>query len=737
MDGLKARLSFDAVVYDYDDEYLTIDTDTHIININNVSRLFGVQYDGNSKLIKFRIRNKLSDIQKMQDSIVYINWIDSRGVKGQSIAINKTISNDICEFAWKVPFDALKISGVLHFAVSAVVTKSSSSVIDQRWSTQIASVITPDGIYIKSYTPSSEEEDRIAQIYNELSKMINKQSDNLNNLQSQVNSLEKELRNLYGETISSSIMDFDAGEVDSFIPYKRSQDAGIVYVCNGNLMSPNVTWFNNNRSDFYGNNSQSDTNRVRTSTFSIPSECEYLTLSGFDRTILKLLDVRAFDMDKKSVKNGCIIIPKDGFYNIKVSLNVTDIHLLFGSTSGDVIHPNDIATMPIMLNIGKTKYDYVKSERKEIGMSIYNYGKDIPVIPSWGLYKHNTIWTYNSSIQFIFKKDSPIKVENNWKTELIQSKFNKLVSIPDYYAYDEYYELNNIVDKFTINTTADEYLTAIDKLYRANIAYITRKHFGQKDDSGTYDLYAYELDNKSYSVNNKPSILLICNQHGYEKNAAFSAYWLIDALCNHYKENKLLTFLRNEVRILIVPLANPWGFNQYVGSNVGSEIGYGNSNGININRDYENKVSKEAQFIMSASERVHNAILALDVHSNGTTRTSKDYSQLNWHSYEINSALFLVDTSDKFLSLASQKISKEMNISDTAIGVINIGEEPSNGQTLTYAWSNLSMTNLCFELPLKLPTETDEATVLCQKIGTELLVNFLGMALQKYKELVN
>lgn len=192
MDGLKARLSFDAVAYDYDDEYLTIDTDTHIININNVSRLFGVQYDGNSKLIKFRIRNKLSDIQKMQDSIVYINWIDSKGVKGQSIAINKTISNDICEFAWKVPFDALKNSGVLHFAMSAVITENNSSVINQKWSTQIAAVTTPDGIYIKSYTPSSEEEDRIAQIYNELSKMINTQSENL---QSQVNSLKEDINN--------------------------------------------------------------------------------------------------------------------------------------------------------------------------------------------------------------------------------------------------------------------------------------------------------------------------------------------------------------------------------------------------------------------------------------------------------------------------------------------------------------------------------------------------------------
>lgn len=238
MDGLKARLSFDAVAYDYDDEYLTIDTDTHTININNVSRLFGVQYDGNSKLIKFRIRNKLSDVQKMQDSIVYINWIDSKGVKGQSIAINKTINNDTCEFAWKVPFDALKNSGVLHFAMSAVITEDNSSVINQKWSTQIASVITPDGIYIKSYTPSSEEEDRIAQIYNELSKMINKQSENL---QSQVNSLKEDLDELgsYG-TLPYKIK-WEQGNVggsnpDIYTLDRVRSETGMYYPINGTII---------------------------------------------------------------------------------------------------------------------------------------------------------------------------------------------------------------------------------------------------------------------------------------------------------------------------------------------------------------------------------------------------------------------------------------------------------------------------------------------------------------------
>lgn len=239
MDGLKARLSFDAVAYDYDDEYLTIDTDTHTITINNVSRLFGVQYDGNSKLIKFRIRNKLSDIQKMQDSIVYINWIDSKGVKGQSIAINKTINNDTCEFAWKVPFDALKNSGVLHFAMSAVMTKNSSSVVDQRWSTQIASVITPDGIYIKSYTPSSEEEDRIAQIYNELSNMINKQADKTNSLKEDLDAISTKQKRITFELLNGDIS--DDGSISTSTTFGVTELIDVKYVLNNYIhMDDNV-----------------------------------------------------------------------------------------------------------------------------------------------------------------------------------------------------------------------------------------------------------------------------------------------------------------------------------------------------------------------------------------------------------------------------------------------------------------------------------------------------------------
>lgn len=327
MDGLKATLSFDAFAYDYDDEYLTIDTDTHTININNVSRLFGVQYDGNSKLIKFRIRNKLSDIQKMQDSIVYINWIDSRGVKGQSIAINKTINNDTCEFAWKVPFDALKNSGVLHFAMSAVVTKNSSSVIDQRWSTQIASVITPDGIYIKSYTPSSEEEDRIAQIYNELSNMINKQNDNL---QSQVNSLNEGVNNGNVYNLDNNIGNIYQFAQDFKDKYYSYNNAGVI----GYEYSETFTCFLlqiKSNTKYYTNN-----------------DCRFITLLDSSKTPIdktNLESVRQFD--SKNAKYASITIKLDVKNDFAISTNPTDVDEIIISPPFLISENNIYATKKI------------------------------------------------------------------------------------------------------------------------------------------------------------------------------------------------------------------------------------------------------------------------------------------------------------------------------------------------------------------------------------------------------
>lgn len=411
MDGLKARLSFDAVAYDYDDEYLTIDTDTHTININNVSRLFGVQYDGNSKLIKFRIRNKLSEIQKMQDSIVYINWIDSKGVKGQSIAIDKTINNDTCEFAWKVPFDALKNSGVLHFAMSAVMTKNSSNVIDQRWSTQIASVITPDGIYIKSYTPSSEEEDRIAQIYNELSKMINKQNDNL---QSQVNSLN--------EALGDNISDIITWKLGSFT---------------GNYNDTNGIYTNN------------DNNYLTFDSFIIfpydiyinwlPNlEAHYnlyvLNNSGIER-IENKQNLQHTDYISSGYEKGYTYIPKNTYFKIEISYD-----------NKIIIDDNSKVNLPKCVLITSSLLGKINENKMDIS-NLYN--SDISDIFAWKIGSFSSRYSNEAG-----------NYTNDDKRLLTTYTFYKLpidivinISEPNKYSYDLYILDSTGEDEFINNKT--------------------------------------------------------------------------------------------------------------------------------------------------------------------------------------------------------------------------------------------------------------------------------------------
>lgn len=91
MDGLKATLSFDIDAHDYDDEYIYIDAITREIEIQNPNKVFGTQYDKDSMLIKFKVINAVSDVFKMSDSAIRINWKDSSNKTGTTLAVNNRI----------------------------------------------------------------------------------------------------------------------------------------------------------------------------------------------------------------------------------------------------------------------------------------------------------------------------------------------------------------------------------------------------------------------------------------------------------------------------------------------------------------------------------------------------------------------------------------------------------------------------------------------------------------------
>src|SRR5699024_4625990 len=91
-----------------------------------------------------------------------------------------------------------------------------------------------------------------------------------------------------------------------------------------------------------------------------------------------------------------------------------------------------------------------------------------------------------------------------------------------------------------------------------------------------YKFRPHTLDIRDASTP-RPKIMIVSGVHGNEKSSVFTTYTMMKLISNHWKENKLLEFLRFNVDFDIVPILNPDGFNAHTRSN---------GNGIDLNRDF-------------------------------------------------------------------------------------------------------------------------------------------------------
>ena len=103
---------------------------------------------------------------------------------------------------------------------------------------------------------------------------------------------------------------------------------------------------------------------------------------------------------------------------------------------------------------------------------------------------------------------------------------------------------------------------------------ITKNSIG-KDQSGLYDMWEYDFCPANYSR----TILLSSGMHTYELSASFGLANFIGHLYTD-TENDAFNYIRENVRIKVIPIVNPWGFNQYPKK-------YGNVNGVNPNRNFD------------------------------------------------------------------------------------------------------------------------------------------------------
>ena len=103
---------------------------------------------------------------------------------------------------------------------------------------------------------------------------------------------------------------------------------------------------------------------------------------------------------------------------------------------------------------------------------------------------------------------------------------------------------------------------------------VTKQSIG-KDESGMYDMWEYDFCPTNYNR----TILLSSGMHTYELAASFG---LANFISHLYTDtgNNAFDYIRNNVRIKVIPVVNPWGFNQ-------SPKRYGNVNGVNLNRNFD------------------------------------------------------------------------------------------------------------------------------------------------------
>lgn len=125
-----------------------------------------------------------------------------------------------------------------------------------------------------------------------------------------------------------------------------------------------------------------------------------------------------------------------------------------------------------------------------------------------------------------------------------------------------------------LNITAAEFLSTFYEPYLGwhDGLMVSKKIIG-RDKTNTYDVWCYDFTPR----NAKRKVLLSSGMHTYELPASFGlARWVKEFM---ESDAEVFEYLRNNVAFSIVPIINPWGFNQ-------NPKTYGNNNGVNPNRNF-------------------------------------------------------------------------------------------------------------------------------------------------------
>ena len=132
-------------------------------------------------------------------------------------------------------------------------------------------------------------------------------------------------------------------------------------------------------------------------------------------------------------------------------------------------------------------------------------------------------------------------------------------------------------NKVTISITLSQFLSQFFDTYigEHNNGYTVTKRSIGRDSSNEYELLEYCFKPKHYNR----TVLLSAGMNPCETSGMFGIAYLLKNIMDGTDELGL-NYLRDNVRFVIIPCINPWGFDQ-------SPLAYYNFNGVRINKNFD------------------------------------------------------------------------------------------------------------------------------------------------------
>lgn len=299
---------------------------------------------------------------------------------------------------------------------------------------------------------------------------------------------------------------------------------------------------------------------------------------------------------------------------------------------------------------------------------------------------------------------------------------------------------------FTINTTYEDMIAAWDTLIENSKGYVTKETIGVSSDNQT--MYCYKLiplryrnNTASAITNNPPTFLIVASQHGFEKSAAYGTYYFARDLVYNFDKNPVLNSLRTKCAIYVVPVGNPYGFDNKTRKN---------ANDVDLNRNWapsddddptsayyggaEPFDQPETQAIKSVIDGNPNLFFVVDYHTNGQYKADS-WANVNWISYP-----YLANINDEYynhtyiagqfhISDLSENLPLEYDLDTNGESIGTATQGASTGTPMPtigyYSRAQKNIMGFTFEGNNGLPSEESAYSSIEQKINSELIGNWI------------